>query len=478
MGIMASEQDFDFFVKNRLNVLCRGLHGVGKTTVMIEALERNNIPYRYFSTPTMDPFVDFIGVPKPVWDEEMQREFLRLIIPEQFHKGTYTALIFDEVNRGKPRVRNAVMELIQFHTINGEKFNGIEMIWGGMNPEETDDADLSYDVEVLDPAQKDRFDVFVDFPYKPDKRWFESEFGESGLGAVEWWHTITDEQKVEVSPRRLEKALRMFDMGGDIRFVIPQNDINVTALRTRIDTGTLADKLERLLKQDEEARVRFFNIINNTTETMNHVLAKPEYVREFLPYMQRDMISEKVVEDNGRYMETIIRDGDADTIIPILATMLASKQVARPLRSLIKEHANNRKLDLTSAVSYKEAVHQALSSVGGTQNDSFIALHAVLQNFNGEADLDTFRDTVEFLAKMANSSKEDALRDPRKPYYQVGTNIVNRMDDSCKRLYDTDIMSVFEDIATVRLTEMDAKRIQHARDTLEFYLSERPTKKS
>ena len=42
--------------------------------------------------------------------------------------------IFDELNRAKPKVRNAVMELIQFRSINGIKFNNLRMIWAAINP--------------------------------------------------------------------------------------------------------------------------------------------------------------------------------------------------------------------------------------------------------------------------------------------------------------------------------------------------------
>ena len=478
MGKMASEADLDFFIQQKLNVMFRGLHGVGKTSVMIDAFERNGIRYRYFSAPTMDPWVDFIGVPKPVYDEEMMMDMLRLIIPEQFVKGEYDALIFDEVNRAKAKVRNAIMELTQFHTINGNKFNSVQMIWAAINPEETEDADLSFDVEVMDPAQKDRFDVFVDVPYEPSKMWFEKQYGTAGIGAVEWWHKLEDKQKLAVSPRRLDKALKMFMAGGDMRFTIPEDDINLTSLRTRIDTGSLDQKLEHLLKQGDEERQRFFNNINNTTDTINMILTRTDFVEAFLPYLQRDLISEKIVEDNGANMETIIMDGDAKTIVPILASMLASKQVVRPLRARIKEYAEARKLDLTSAISFREGVDQALKSVGGSQNDRFIALHAVLQNYNSEADLETYELAVEFLAKMINVCKEESLRDTRKPYYQVSTHLMNRMDDSCKNLYDMGIMDVFHKISATTLASMGDDRLRFAQTILEFYLSERPTKKS
>ena len=61
--------NFDFWIENNLNVLLRGKHGVGKTAMVVDAFERNNLKYKYFSASTMDPWVDFIGVPKEKTDD-------------------------------------------------------------------------------------------------------------------------------------------------------------------------------------------------------------------------------------------------------------------------------------------------------------------------------------------------------------------------------------------------------------------------
>lgn len=47
-----------------MNVVFRGRHGVGKTTMVIDAFNRKKLKWLYFSASTMDPWVDLIGVPK------------------------------------------------------------------------------------------------------------------------------------------------------------------------------------------------------------------------------------------------------------------------------------------------------------------------------------------------------------------------------------------------------------------------------
>ena len=472
MGKMASAKDLDFFIENELNVLFRGLHGVGKTSMIFEAFERHKLEYRYFSAPTMDPWVDFVGVPKEVYDDETGEMLLKLIRPTNMVKGKIVVLVFDELNRAKAKVRNAVMELIQFRSINGEPFPNLKMIWAAINPEETEDADISYDVERLDPAQADRFDVVVDVPYEPIKSYFEKMHGEAGLGAVEWWHELEDAKKLKVTPRRLDKALDIFKRGGDIRFVIPDDDINVGSLKSRIDTGSLEEKLEELMTADEEERVRFFNNINNLEDCVYMILAKPEYIREFTPYVLKDRLSDRIVEEDGKYLDTIIENAPADCIAPVLGSLLASESVRRPMRARIKDAANARQLDLTSENAFREAVDQALAKVGETQSDRHNGLHGILGNFNSKAGLDTFEQCMEFMVKMINHTKDESLRDSRKPYHQISIDVLPRMDNSLQKLYKTSVMEVFEELAKDRLSSMKEDRLEHAREILELYLAD------
>ena len=70
------DKKIDFWIKNNQNVLFLGKHGVGKTAIVKEAFERHNLKYRYFSASTMDPWVDFIGVPKETIDDKKTTDLL------------------------------------------------------------------------------------------------------------------------------------------------------------------------------------------------------------------------------------------------------------------------------------------------------------------------------------------------------------------------------------------------------------------
>src|SRR5581483_8923121 len=164
------DEKLDFWIQNSFNVLFIGHYGIGKTNRVLDAFKRNNLKFKYFSAPTMDPWVDFVGVPKTITDAS--GEYLDYVLPRDFRDDTIEAIYIDEMNRGHKKVRNAIMELVQFKSINGRPFNKLRLVWAAINPEDEGD----YQVEPLDKSQKDRFQVHVQLPYEPSFTYFSSRF--------------------------------------------------------------------------------------------------------------------------------------------------------------------------------------------------------------------------------------------------------------------------------------------------------------
>lgn len=263
ISYMPDEKTLDFWIKHRQNVLFIGKHGVGKTTMIEEAFKRNGLKSRYFSASTMDPWVDFIGIPKEVMDEN-GKPYLELIKPKEFRDDEVEAIFFDELNRSHKKVRNAIMELIQFKSINGKKFPNLKMIWGAINPRTDNDP---YDVEDLDPAQRDRFLVQVEIPYKPSKKYFVNKYGEDiGYDVCAWWDALPDKVKDYVSPRKLDGAVEFMQLGGNVRHVLPPC-CNVDALIETVNNGSPSRRLKKLLdpesKTPDKDIVTFINDMNN-----------------------------------------------------------------------------------------------------------------------------------------------------------------------------------------------------------------------
>lgn len=311
---MNLEKKLDFWIKNNYNVLFKGKAGCGKSSMIIEAFNKAKLNWLYFSASTMDPFTDFVGVPKEAKDAN-GNSYLDLVRPKQFQNDEIDAIVFDEFNRGTKKTINAVMELLQFKSINGKKFNRLKIIWAAINPD--DDPDAKYAVEALDPAHIDRFHVIVDVPYAPHAIYFKDKYGEDLAGpAITWWREMPTELKNVISPRRLDYALDIYTKGGDMHDVLPPK-ANVNKLIVEIQTGSITKKLKKLFieKNDVEAK-KFLNSENNFSACSDLISTNTEYAKFFVPLLAEEKVAslmskftivEDVITRNFVKYESLIR---------------------------------------------------------------------------------------------------------------------------------------------------------------------------
>jgi hypothetical protein len=292
-------ENLDFWIKNNLNVLMEGKHGCGKTTQIIEAFERAGIKWRYFSAATLDPWVDLIGVPKEVKDEN-GISYLELIRPREFAYDEVEAIFFDEFNRSHKKVRNACMELIQFQSINGKKLNNLKIVWAAINPS---DEEGGYDVEKLDPAQSDRFHVHTNIPYKPSVPFFTKKYEENGRSAATWWLELPPAEQNKVSPRRLDYAMQVWQMGGDLNWVLPESS-GVEKLIQTIKVGPISMKLLKFLKKNDSAGAKkFFEDENTVVFAVEWLFSEKQKKSDrfdfFVPLLPLERIAQLAVKDQS-----------------------------------------------------------------------------------------------------------------------------------------------------------------------------------
>ena len=218
------DQKLDQWIKLGMNTLLVGEHGTGKTQRVLEAFERNKLKYVYFSGATLDPWLHLIGVPEvsEKQSKEAGRKCIEFILPENIDN-ELEAIFMDEYNRSHKVVRNALLELQQFKSINGRKFPKLKLVWAAINPpKEEDDIGFQYDVDEPDPAQVDRFHAIVEIPSIPDPKYFKKRFGDHVGGIlIKWWKKQADDAKVAVSPRRLEYAGNYFFQGAELSDILP-----------------------------------------------------------------------------------------------------------------------------------------------------------------------------------------------------------------------------------------------------------------
>jgi len=291
-----------FCIQNRLNVLLEGRHGVGKTTIVKSAFERAGLNLLVFSGATMDPWVDFVGVPRPVTRED-GKTVLELIRRPEFVDDSVDAIFIDEFNRAPVKVRNAALELLQFQSVNGHRFPRLRAVWVAINPARDD-----YDADQLDPAQRDRFHVHIEVPYRPCPEYIITQYGSAGRAALEWWDAQTEEARRKISPRRLEYAVRVAQMGGPLRDVLP-SDSNVKRLIQMLEDGPIFDTLKALLdKGDRVAARALLEDPATGSHVIGHILGSQAATLFYLPLLAPERLMGLL--DNAKVLETVVRYSD------------------------------------------------------------------------------------------------------------------------------------------------------------------------
>lgn len=333
----------DWWYTHSYNILFVGKHGVGKTSLIKSCFERNNLilndTYLYFSASTLDPWVDLIGIPKEVKDEN-GRMYLDLIRPKNLYDAKIEAIFFDEYNRSPKKVRNAIMELIQFKSINGFKFPNLRVVWAAINP---DDNEL-YDVEPIDPAQQDRFHVTKQLPYDCDDEFFLSEYGDDlALPAIEWWRELPEDQKNLVSPRRLQYVLDTYRLNGDVSQIIPESS-NIKKLISALKCGSIEKKLKNLFDKNDTTESKiFFSNDNNVNSSLKYIINKSEYMEKFVHLFPKEIIMQLLTKNQSILRFVVNKENieKFDTFKSVTRSILSSKSNNQLRNTVIKEFAQN-----------------------------------------------------------------------------------------------------------------------------------------
>lgn len=404
---MLRQEKLDYWIENNLNVLFIGNHGVGKTATIKEAFDRHNLNWLYYSTSTMDPWVDLVGVPKEVEVDGIK--YLDLVRPKAFQYDEVEALFFDEYNRSPKKVRNAVMELIQFRSINGKKFNNLRMIWAAVNPEDED-----YDVEKIDPAQLDRFQVQIKLPYECSKEYFNKKYSyDIASSAIEWWNNLPIEQKKLVSPRRLDYALEIYKNKGDLRDVLPESS-NIAKLKITLLSGPTKDNMNRLFKSKniEEAK-KWIGQHNNFIAAIPYLTKNKEQCQFFLPLVSAELLFSKLHE---KFIYDYISDNFDNYLENINSTIAANqnKAIVGTLTKLIKNKNKTAYFGKSNFIGNAVQIKNSLYNVQGS-------LVVKGLNIKPKCNVNIYRENVH---KQVNWSTYERV----KQYRLIRDNLHNNVD--------------------------------------------------
>lgn len=295
-----------------LNVLIAGHAGIGKTAVITEIFD--GLKWKYFSAPTMDPWVDLVGVPRAVTDEKRGGMVLDLVRPEFVKADDVEAIFIDELNRAPDKVLNALMELIQFKSINGHKLTKLKVIWAAINP---DDDEGEYAVNKLDRALKDRFQVHLEIPYALDEPYFVGKYPEIGQAFCTWWKDLPDDQKKLVSPRRLDYAAQAYLDDCHLGDFLPAS-ANVQKLKQSIKALPFGEQMAQITTEAEAKK--FLAKINNATKLLQLVTHKnPEALAFFEKF--KKVMPQELVDAMTPAVDAAVHGTRATTLAELLPSL-------------------------------------------------------------------------------------------------------------------------------------------------------------
>lgn len=219
-----NENTLDQFILANKNVLLIGEKGAGKSERVIQVFKKHFKSTAYLSGSTLDVWTDLVGLPNLVNTEKngVKDTYVQYSRPSTIPEDV-EAIFIDEFNRAPKKAKNAVLELIQFKSVNGRSYPNLKVVWAAVNPWDSDGKDSGYDVERLDPAHMDRFQVIIRLNSEPDIKYFKKTYQKQGEDAVVWWRAQGEEAKKTISARRLSYAIEAFKDKIDLEYVLPAN---------------------------------------------------------------------------------------------------------------------------------------------------------------------------------------------------------------------------------------------------------------
>lgn len=232
------------YMKHGLNIYIFGEAGTGKTLTLTAAAKKAKLKMGYMSAPTLDAYVDLVGIPVAEFDETLKKKVLEFIRKKEFQD--IEVLFIDELPRGELKTLNAIFEIIQFGTINGERAmpNLVAVVAAG-NPM-TDDY---VGQQQLDMALLDRFDMYLETDTAADLPFFIETFGKNfGKALVDWHGRHDHKEKGYLSPRRLEKMgatwQKMPEIGTLKAMAPPGGDFSLNLLHKALVDASKGDKIQ------------------------------------------------------------------------------------------------------------------------------------------------------------------------------------------------------------------------------------------
>lgn len=334
---MINQKLLQTYIENGFNILMQGQHGVGKTMILTEACKGLGLNLKYYSASSLDPYTDLVGIPEFITTEDGQR-VIRSVRPQEINDAE--VVFFDELNRADPKVLNAVFELIQFRSINGEKLPNLKCVIAAQNPPDGD-----YTVDALDPALADRFQITLEIKPEVSLPYLKTVLKSETAEALVKWHKAHGKKADYVSPRRIEYIGNVWEATGDkqsLAAAMPAGGtFDIGKLFNFLNNTALPEDLEALIDSDTE---EVKNLIRNVgaERILNAVKeAAPEHKKKALENVAKAMNIGFGPVTLVNYLD-VIDEMSSDNVDALVSGWTDAKMKGIGVRREIREYAGTK----------------------------------------------------------------------------------------------------------------------------------------
>ncbi|MBL8026112.1 MAG: AAA family ATPase [Fibrobacteres bacterium] len=140
----------------RQAILLKGIHGIGKSETVSSYWSERGYRVIPFFLGQMSDAGDVLGLPKISVVDGVEVTEFKLPIWWPRNPDEKVVLFLDELNRAKPELMQVIMDLVLNRKLAGKSLPNECRIIAAINPPE----DSVYDVEDLNPALLDRFNIY------------------------------------------------------------------------------------------------------------------------------------------------------------------------------------------------------------------------------------------------------------------------------------------------------------------------------
>lgn len=286
------------YAQAQYNVLLKGVKGIGKTAIIRQVFNylygTEGEDWVMLNAATLDPYTQLIGIP---FKDEKNEGTIEFLTPSYMGKNL-KALFIDEINRAPTmHIQNALLELVQFKSINGKKFPNLQVVWAAYNPVGTS---MGVD-EILEPLV-DRFEIKnFELPFALNDEVLGKKYP-FYVAFKDWWNGLkTADASVhsEISPRNLDQMMdhyQRFNNVERLRRVSTVDSLNLATLSENIRKFETKFFLGDLSAKTEDEKYAFWDI-DNCHKYVPLLLSDKVLFDDLIQYVNADFVTTEISKE-------------------------------------------------------------------------------------------------------------------------------------------------------------------------------------